>query len=140
MVRIARVFIVLGLLAAPLVVRADPAVTTAPAIAGSSSSLQSTGQSGESGQTSTLLQPAGTSSSALQSAQASASSVAQSGTQDIQQSGSSDQDKLLVESEGDIPQVLNSSSSYSWLGYVLLVLIATTLGTEAASLLQRRFA
>ncbi|HUC87138.1 MAG TPA: hypothetical protein VMR75_02315, partial [Candidatus Saccharimonadales bacterium] len=121
MVRIARVFIVLGLLAAPLVAHADPAVTTAPAIAGSSSSLQSTGQSGESGQTSTLLQPAGTSSSALQSAQANASSVAQSGTQNIQQSGSSDQDKLLVESEGDIPQVLNSGSSYSWLGYVLLV-------------------
>jgi hypothetical protein len=78
----------------------------------------------------------------LQSADADSSGVGQSASaQNLQQSGSSDQQKLLVEGDADgtIQGVSTGTGlAIAWLGYVLIVLLVTTLGTAAAWWWQRR--
>jgi hypothetical protein len=123
---------------APVAVHADASVPTQDQA--SSSSLQSTGDTTASPQTSSLLQPAETSGTALQSAGAGGTGAAQSAVENLQQSGASDQTKLMIENAGDVPQALSSGPNLDWLLYILLVLVAASIGTGATLQWQRRTA
>ena len=134
-----RRFVFVLLLVMPLAVQADDgAVVTAPVQVGSS--LQPTGGGDSTPQTLNLLQPAdaGSSASALQSADATSGGVAQSTTQDLQQTGSSNQTSLMVQGEGDQPHTLSSGNSVTWLGYAVIVLLVACAITAVAWLWQRR--
>jgi hypothetical protein len=133
-----RLLLTLLVVLTPVVAHADASVPTQDQA--SSSSLQSTGQTTSSPQTSSLLQPAETSGTALQSAGASGTGVAQSTVENLQQSGASDQTKLMIENSGDVPQALSNGPNLDWLLYILLVLIAASIGTGATLQWQRRTA
>ncbi len=104
------------------------------------SGLQSTNQSqGPSDpQTGGILQPAGQSTSDLQSAGASGGGIAQSPVQNLQQTGSSDEIKIFIQGEGEQPQQLADDRSYSWLAYLLLVFLLACAITGALVWLQHR--
>jgi len=133
-----RLFLTLMLVLVPVAVRADSS-TSASDLSDSASALQNTGQAASSSQTSSILQPAGSSGTSLQAAGVSGTGAAQSAVENLQQSGDSDQAKLMIEAEGDVPQVLSSNSpDLDWLLYVLLVLVVASIGTGAALEWQRR--
>jgi hypothetical protein len=122
----------------PLAAQADDATSQTPTQ--SSSSLQQTADSASVPQTLNLLQPANadSSSTALQSADATGGGVTQSTTQDLQQTGTSDQVNLLVQGDADQPHPVGSGSGVTWLGYAAIVLLVATAVTAVAWLVQRR--
>ncbi|HSX01314.1 MAG TPA: hypothetical protein VLF67_03660 [Candidatus Saccharimonas sp.] len=132
---IRRAVLIVIVAALPLAAQADDSMSAQP------NSLQSTGSSTASPQTGGLLQPASgnSNSAALQSADSSNGGVTQAANQqNLQQTGSSDQIKLLVQGEANAPQQLSDGPNLSWLWDILLVLLATAAGTGAALLLRRR--
>jgi ABC-type Na+ efflux pump permease subunit len=135
-----RLFLALLMALLPFAAQADNSTATTSDQSGSASSLQNTGTATASNQTSGILQPAEAASSSLQSADASGTGAAQSAVENLQQSGDSDQTKLMIEGEGDVPHVVTNSANFDWLLYILLVLVAGTIGTGAALEWQRRAA
>ena len=134
-----RRLIILLLLVAPLAAYADDgASVTTPAQ--TSSGLQQTGSGASDPQTLNILQPAsaGSSSTSLQSADASGGGVAQSTAQDLQQTGTSDQASLLVQGEADQPHPTESGLAITWLGYAALILLAASAVTAVAWAVQSR--
>lgn len=126
--------LIMILMSLPVAVHADATSDQSSA----ASQLQNTGSAADSTPTGSLLQPSGTTGSPLQSADASGGGVAQSPTENLQQSGASDQAKLLIEGDGDTPHQLKSSTNLAWLWDILLVLVVATAGTGAATVLQQR--
>jgi cobalamin biosynthesis Mg chelatase CobN len=134
-----RKLLLLLLLGLPLTAQADSGVVTAPAQ--TNSGLQQTGNTTASPQMLNLLQPAntGSASASLQPAGASnEGDVAQSTTQDLQQTGASNQASLMVQGEGDSPHSLSSSPDLTWLGYAVVVLLVATAITAVIWWFQRR--
>ena len=64
--------------------------------------------------------------------------MSQSTVENLQQSGASDQAKLLIEGDGDTPHQLTSAPNLTWLWGLLLVLVVASIGTGAASVVQQR--
>jgi len=148
--KVLRAGLILVAVATPVLVYAEdvPADSSAEAATPTeqsqpqSSPLQSAstgGQGPADPQTGSLLQPTTASSSPLQSASASGGGITQSPMQNLQQTGSAEQVKLLIqgETEGG-PSVPEESSNFDWLGYLVLVCALASAGTAVAVWLQRR--
>lgn len=103
-----------------------------------SSNIQDTGQTTVSPQSSSLLQPATGASSPLQSADAGTAGVTPTSTQNLQQTGQSDQAKLLIQGDADQPHDLSSGPNLNWLLYILAVCVATTVLTALLAWWQGR--
>ncbi len=131
-----RLLFIMAVALVPMGALADASATSDAST--SASSLQNTGSTTASPQTSGLLQPAQNSVSPLQSADATGGGVSQSTVENLQQSGTSDQAKLLIEGDGDAPHQLSSAPDLTWLLYILLVLVAASAGTTLARFLPRR--
>jgi hypothetical protein len=101
-----------------------------------SPAVNSTGTS--STQTGTSLQPAGSSSSNLQSADAQTGGITVPQSQTLQQTGAADQIKLLIQGEVEGEQKLEQPMDYSWLLPILAVLVVATCITGLLVLLDRR--
>ena len=139
-----RIITILLLVALPWAAHADAATSdagsTATAQTDSGSPLQNTGAAAISGQTSSVLQPANAGTSAsLQQADASGGGVVQSGgAQNLQQSGTASDAKLLIGGDTDGPQQPSQGIVVTGLGYLLIALLATTALTAVVWLIQRR--
>ena len=118
------------LLAMPLSALADDASELGP---------QTNSANASSPQTLNMLQPAGSTASPLQSADAHGGGISQSTSQALQQTGSSDQVKLMIQGEADQPQTLSGGSGINlgFLWYILAVIALAGVATGAAVLLQR---
>jgi hypothetical protein len=102
------------------------------------SQLQNT-QAGSSTAASSLLQPSGGASSALQSADSTAGGASQSASENLQQTGASDQAKLLVQGDADGGPVSgNDAPNLVWLNYILIVSMIATIVTGVVVYTQGR--
>ena len=88
-------------------------------------------------QTSSVLQPAGSDTTAPQAGNA--DSISQSPSKDLQQTGSAEQIQLYLQGEGEGAQSLGEEDkNLTWLKYIALVCLAATALTAVAWVLQQR--
>lgn len=113
----------------------------APAAGPTANPLQPT-SSGSSTMTSSILQPAAgageSNNSGLQSAGTGGAAQAPSANA-LQQTGSNEQVKLLIQGEAEGQQTLSEPPNLTWLLYILYVLVAVTGITAAVWLWSRRY-
>ena len=104
-----------------------------------SSQLQNPQSSGSSTGSSSLLQPAGGTDSPLQPTGDSSGGSSQSASDSLQQTGSGDAVKVLIQGDVDSPKTPDKDApDLTWLNYILLIAVISTIATGVAVYVQGR--